>query len=211
MFFRFASRVRSYGSKIASALRKRLAKTAETCASQSTFVAERLKFYYSVPAGYVAVTLCSVALSLSVLMLLSFPMWLAFALLGCTIAHELGHYVSASYMGYKPKTPFFVPAFGWIWSGTHVPGVDNNPSHVAVIATSGPLVGLGFAALVGLAGITAAFVPLAWAGFWLSMFQLYSITLGSDGRRYRRAIKELEDNGETLATVTELRAAIAAR
>lgn len=144
----------------------------------------------------------TVTFGLSWLMLtMAFPLWLAMVVMGTAVAHELGHMYAARQIGYAPRTPFFVPFLFMIWSGTHIPGIEKNPADVMTVAVAGPTAGIAAAGLALCAGIIWAFPAMAWAGFWMLAFQVYAVTFGSDGRRYRRAQKEFATDARDFSIV----------
>lgn len=113
------------------------------------------------------------------------PLWLAALIFGTLFAHEFGHYFAARRAGREVRMPFFIPLYYGMQGGTRVKGQD--PETDMDIALAGPKVGIAVtcAALVGFG--FAGFMPGVWASLWILAFQLYSGTIGHDGRKYWRA------------------------
>lgn len=121
------------------------------------------------------------------------PFWLAVSLVSIVIVHELGHYFTATALGEHVNMPFFLPIFYFVVGGTHVRG--DNPVSGIKIASAGPIAGSVWAAVIAIAALIVGFMPAVWAALWLGLFQTYSGTLGSDGRkrrRFKRAIDEFK-------------------
>lgn len=150
------------------------------------------RFSVAYSKSWVQFVVSAVTYTLSWVMLTTaFPMWLAVVIMSTAVAHEVGHIYAAKQLGYSPRWPFFVPVFFMIWSGTHIPHIEKNPKDVMTVAVAGPTMGILVSGVSLCIGILTAFPALAWAGFWMLCFQFYAVTFGSDGRRYRRAQKEI--------------------
>lgn len=111
------------------------------------------------------------------------PLWLACTILSVVIAHEFGHYFSAVLQGDSAYLPFFIPLGIGVLGGTWI---DDDPEHGMRNALVGPAVGLFIALAVAVSAALVGFWPAFWAGCWMVLFQLYAVTFGSDGRKYKR-------------------------
>lgn len=124
------------------------------------------------------------------------PVWLALTVAAVVVAHEFGHYFAAKKNGVNVKLPFFIPLGYGILGGTYVK--DHQPGPAMEISMTGPFVGGLVAASILIGAFAAGNTPMMWAGFWMLVFQVWSGTFGSDGRRYRRARNEVKTENETL-------------
>jgi hypothetical protein len=113
------------------------------------------------------------------------PLWLAALIFGVIFVHEFGHYTSAYRHGRVVRLPVFIPLYWGIQGATRVKDVD--PVTDEKIALAGPKAGLAVTILAAIGFAFVGFTPGLWACLWLFVFQLYSGTLGHDGRKYWRA------------------------
>lgn len=111
------------------------------------------------------------------------PLWLAVCSLLVVISHEFGHYFSAILQKDVAYLPFFLHIIIGVLGGTFV---DDTPEHALRNALAGPAVGMLVALAIAVGAALAGFWPAFWAALWMLIFQLYSATLGGDGRKYRR-------------------------
>ena len=149
-------------------------------------------------ALYEATWCIGTAAASAALLYWTLPVWLAAAVMAVVIAHEFGHYFVAAQLGQNPSLPFFIAFFIGVLGGTHVKGRDD--AALQHVALAGPMIGALVSIAIIIGAMFAGFIPLAWAGFWLLVFQVWSGTFGSDGRRYRRhrnAVQIQEDANQT--------------
>lgn len=121
------------------------------------------------------------------------PLWLTTLMVAVVFFHEMGHYFTAIANGQAAHMPFFIPLVYAILGGTHVKGED--PFAGIKVAKAGPIVGALVAAVIAVAALLVGFMPAFWAASWMIVFQGYSGTFGSDGRkrkRFKRAILEYQ-------------------
>lgn len=113
------------------------------------------------------------------------PVWLTAAIASTLIVHEFGHYITALRMRRKADPPIFIPFIWGVWGGTRVPGRGSEPTIDGQIALAGPT--WGFIWALGGAGFSLYFgqQTMMWAFLWLSAFNLWHGTLGSDGKFYQ--------------------------
>jgi hypothetical protein len=153
------------------------------------------------------VTYCvGTAAAMAAVLYWSIPVWAVVALVVPLLAHEFAHYFQALRLKMDPSLPLFfpVPLPGFLGGGalafgaTRVRGFD--PEREAVIALTGPMIGVivALAFLVGFA--IAGFVPGVWFSLWMTIFHFVSGTIGSDGRRYRRAKQNATFQEDTIKT-----------
>jgi hypothetical protein len=129
----------------------------------------------------------TIALSAAI-MLAFYPVWLIVMLLAVLIAHEMGHFGAAKLLGAKSKLPFFIPLGPLVMGATWVQ-TRKRTNEIAVISMAGPFAGFLVAA--------AMFIALALVGsnigaifaVGLASREVLSATIGSDGRRFRKAKK----------------------
>ena len=121
------------------------------------------------------------------------PLWLGALIFLVVAAHEFGHYFAAAKTGQMPLLPFFIPLIYGVLGGTTVKGKD--PNHLQSVALAGSIVSI----IVMFISIAIKFTPMAWASFWMLLFQVWSGTFGADGRRYRRH-KDESSNWQTQVT-----------
>jgi len=119
------------------------------------------------------------------------PLWLGAVIMIIVAAHEFGHYFAAAKTGQMPLLPFFIPLIYGVLGGTTVKGKD--PNHLQSVALAGPMVGSIVSIILMMISIAMRFTPMAWASFWMLLFQVWSGTFGADGRRYRRHRNETEE------------------
>lgn len=125
------------------------------------------------------------------------PVWLGAIIFLVVAAHEFGHYFAAAKTGQMPLLPFFIPLIYGVLGGTTVKGRD--PNHLQSVALAGPMVGSIVSIIAMFIAIALKFTPMAWASFWMLLFQIWSGTFGADGRRYRRH-KDESNNWQTQVT-----------
>lgn len=134
--------------------------------------------------GIVTLTLGSAAAS-AMLMYALLGMPVAIAVMLVLISHEFAHAFSALGFGASVWPPFFVPLGVGVLGLTRVRNLD--PAFRSAVAIAGPLTGMFVAAtllaLTSIAGLAMFTLPL------LLVFgaELFSATIGSDGRKYRNA------------------------
>lgn len=119
------------------------------------------------------------------------PLWLGAVIMIIVAAHEFGHYFAAMRTSQMPLLPFFIPLIYGVLGGTTVKGKD--PNHLQTIALAGPMIGSLVSFAMMLVAVALKFTPMAWASFWMLLFQIWSGTLGADGRRYRRHRNEANE------------------
>lgn len=112
------------------------------------------------------------------------PLWLGAVIMLIVAAHEFGHYFAALRLDQMPMLPFFIPLVYGVLGGTTVKGKD--PRHLQSVALAGPMIGALISVVIIMISIAIKFTPMAWASFWMLLFQVWSGTFGADGRRYRR-------------------------
>lgn len=133
-----------------------------------------------------AVTVVSAAATAAVLYYL-LPFWLGLMILTVLILHEFGHYFAAYLQRQVPDLPIFIPLVFTVFGMTRVHGMPMD-ERGQIILLWGPLVGLLAAIAFLIAAIIIAEIGSAMfiAAVWMIVFQLYSATLGSDGRKFWR-------------------------
>lgn len=133
-----------------------------------------------------AITVATAAATAAVLYYL-LPLWLGLMILTTLALHEFGHYFAAVGQRKQPDLPLFIPLIFTVIGVTRVHGMPMDESG-QIILLWGPLVGILVAAAFLLAAILVAEIGSAMfiAAVWMIVFQLYSATLGSDGRKFWR-------------------------
>ena len=113
---------------------------------------------------------------------LLFGWWYAVGFVALLLVHEMGHYVAARRLGMNVGLPTFIPFVGaWI-------ELKDQPLSVAQearIAFAGPLAGTVAAAIVlafALLQRSSLLMALAYAGFFLNLFNLIPVTPFDGGR-----------------------------
>jgi len=129
----------------------------------------------------------TIALSTAI-MLAFYPVWLIVMLLTVLIAHEMGHFSAAKLMGAKSKLPFFVPLGPLVMGATWVK-TKNLTDQIRVISMAGPFAGFLVAAAMFIALILVGSNIGAIFAAGLASREVLSATIGSDGRRFRKAKK----------------------
>ena len=113
---------------------------------------------------------------------LFFGWWYAVGFVLLMLVHEMGHYISARRAGMNVGLPTFIPFVGaWIELKDQPLSVE----HEARIAFAGPFAGtLAAVAVLAVAVSTtsALLMALAYAGFFLNLFNLIPITPFDGGR-----------------------------
>ncbi len=113
---------------------------------------------------------------------LVFGWWYALGFILLMLIHEMGHYVSARRLGMDVGLPTFIPFVGaWIQLKDQPLTVEQE----ARIAFAGPFAGtLAAAAILALAlwQHSALLMALAYAGFFLNLFNLIPVTPFDGGR-----------------------------
>jgi len=117
------------------------------------------------------------------------PLWVAAVMLAVTIAHEFGHYFKAVYHGSDAWLPFFVPLVFGLYGAVYV-ATDEAAERVKFVLAGAP-VGAFIALAIAIGCAITSFMPGVWLACWQIIFQLFSGTWGSDGRKYRRCRKEM--------------------
>ncbi len=99
--------------------------------------------------------------------------------------HEMGHYVEARRQGLHPALPVFVPFFGAYVALKNVPF---DPWRNALVSLAGPVaggVGAGAVLAVGEAQDSRFLLALAYAGFFLNVFNLLPLGFLDGGHLMR--------------------------
>jgi Zn-dependent protease len=113
---------------------------------------------------------------------LVFGWWYALGFIVLMLIHEMGHYVAARRLGMDVGLPTFIPFVGaWIQLKDQPLTVEQE----AQIAFAGPFAGtLAAAAMLALAlwQQSAILMALAYAGFFLNLFNLIPVTPFDGGR-----------------------------
>lgn len=108
------------------------------------------------------------------------------------LSHELGHVVVGKMAGADVRPPLFIP-LGIVFIGaTRMSGVPQDSR--AAIAISGPAAGVGAAAGLLVIGVLWGWPVLVWVASLAFTMEIWSGTLGADGRKYRNARRELSDD-----------------
>lgn len=128
------------------------------------------------------------------IMIYFFPTWSIIMLLAVLIAHEMGHYSAAKVMGIKSALPFFIPLGPLVMGATWIP--TKLEEHIRVISMAGPFAGFLVAVAMSIAlTLVGANVGAIFAA-GLATREVFSATIGSDGRKFRKAKRR----GKTLDT-----------
>lgn len=102
------------------------------------------------------------------------------------IAHEFGHYFAGHFAGSNVSPPFFIPLGIMTLGATRIEDPSVAPKRIAIS-------GVIFGTLAGLAGLlVAAALPLELSILGVIGLIAYEIgwgVLGSDGKKYRSALK----------------------
>ena len=113
------------------------------------------------------------------------PTWLTAAIASTVFVHEMGHYITAKRLGRQVDPPLFLPFIWGVVGATRIHARGSDPERDAQIHLAGPtwgfiwaLAGAGFSLYFGQSG-------MMWAFLWLSAFNLWHGTLGSDGKFYQ--------------------------
>ena len=101
------------------------------------------------------------------------------------LLHETGHYIEAKREGLNPKLPVFIP-----FLGAYVQYTRGHPWQTVRVAIAGPILG-GAAAAVCLAiaehNGSRLFYALAYAGFFINLFNLIPFGIFDGGAVWRSA------------------------
>lgn len=128
------------------------------------------------------------------IMIAFYPPWLIVMLLAVLIAHEMGHYSAAKVMGIKSALPFFIPLGPLVMGATWIP--TKMEEQIRVISMAGPFAGFLVAVAMSIAlALVGSNVGVIFAA-GLATREIFSATIGSDGRKFRKAKKR----GKTLET-----------
>jgi hypothetical protein len=101
------------------------------------------------------------------------------------VAHEFGHYITS--LNYtEAAMPIFIPAICFVFGLTMVMPTGDSEEMVRIYK-AGPKWGMIASALVALVGALLNSAALILSGITLVCCELYSMTLGSDGRRIKSA------------------------
>lgn len=116
------------------------------------------------------------------------PVYAAVIIFLVLVAHEMGHYTLANILGATAIPPLFIPvifgAVGW----TRVKNLARR--YQVLVAAAGPIAGMILAIGVLIGGLLAACLPIVYVATGALVFELFNITIGSDGRKIRRARRE---------------------
>ena len=110
------------------------------------------------------------------------------------LVHELGHFVEAKRQGLSPSLPVFIPFLGAYVALRNAPF---DPWRNALVSIAGPIAGgAGALALLiaGQAGDSRLLLALAYAGFFLNLFNLVPVAF-LDGGHVLRAYRVLRAGG----------------
>lgn len=144
---------------------------------------QEIFFHAMFEAAVTVATACATAAVLYYLL----PFWLGLMILTVLVLHEFGHYFAAYGQRKLPDLPIFIPLIFTVIGMTRVHGMPMDEAG-QIILLWGPLVGLIVAAAFLIAAILTTGLGSAMfiAAVWMIVFQIYSATLGSDGRKFWR-------------------------
>lgn len=112
------------------------------------------------------------------------PAWIGMFLLAVVIAHEFGHVVIAQMLGADPDPPIFIP-FGILVLGISRIR-EQTPEIGQFIALAGPLCGASMAFTLLIFSLLTWNVPAIIASLWFLGWELFNLTIGSDGKKFRK-------------------------
>lgn len=128
---------------------------------------------------------CGSAVATAMLMYAVLGLPVALLILIALIAHETGHALLAHISGAQIWPPIFVP-FGIGAIGiTRVANLDTQ--FRAAVALAGPAAGFATVAALALLSCVAAAESLILPLVVLAVAEIYAVTLGSDGRKFRHS------------------------
>jgi hypothetical protein len=105
------------------------------------------------------------------------------------LVHEFGHYFTA--IGYTDAAlPLFIPAGLFVFGMTMVMPLKDKLKMIEIYQ-AGPKWGMIASAIIAIVGLLISSPAIILSGISLGCCELYSITLGSDGRRIRQAKQAL--------------------
>lgn len=108
------------------------------------------------------------------------------------LCHELGHVIVAKILGARPMLPIFIPLIFVTIGRTKIFHLPHRTKEWIYIA--GPLVGILVASLFIIIGFKIACDLLISAAIVAMMWEIFSATCGSDGRKYRKSKKERKND-----------------
>jgi hypothetical protein len=132
-----------------------------------------------------AILSISTALGSAAVLYACIPLAPVIVMMAVISTHETGHFAIGSFTGADANLPIFIP-FGFFVLGlTRIKKVQDE--FKSAVAIAGPMSGAAAALGVMLLALWVGNIPLAVAATTALVYEVWSGTLGSDGRRFRTA------------------------